>query len=517
MSARTQPISDARSQAAPRRLARRAAASCCALMLFALTAPAHGQPLLTHPPDSFRQTAYTWHSGSHRGPAPDAAQAELEEKAGDRRAAQLEDEPAPRAEALPLVRPSGSALVAEHVVTEPGAAWTQIHFDAYDLGRRSFIILTSMLDGDQQRLDAQTLPQWNDASGHFNGDSVRVQLYAAPGDAGVFARIGGLVVREHEAVFLPRSLCDGDDDRVLTTDPRVGRMAASPTGGRFCTAWLVSNGAVLTAGHCIDTESSGAGDGTLNIGAGAIVEFNVPLSTSTGVPVAADLDDQYPIDIGTADWSSEGVTGGNTIGNDWAVYELNPNANTGRRAHVVNGFFRMSRDTPSNGTSIRITGHGTDSTPSADRNRSLQTDVGSFTGEFNTTDGIRHTYRTDTTGGNSGSPVIWDSLGVTIGIHTNAGCGASGGANNGTSFENNALEDSIDDVPGFEAVHVDRFHPETSENGTVFLPYDLFAEGVAAVPAGRTLSVVEGAYGETLTITKSMIIEAPAGTVVIGN
>ena len=56
-----------------------------------------------------------------------------------------------------------------------------------------------------------------------------------------------------------------------------------------------------------------------------------------------------------------------------------------------------------------------------------------------------------------------------------------------------------------------------AENGTVLRPYDTIADGVSAVPAGGLLSVVEGSYPETLTITKAMVIRAPVGTVTIGN
>jgi len=472
-------------------------------------------------PNFFRHAAHVWNSGVHNGPGLAAPVENVQGELVEQRPVRLRqregldaENPALAGADRPLLRPADAALVAEHVVAEPGVAWTQIHFDDYDLGRRSFLILTSLLDGDQQRLDAKSLPKWNDASGYFHGDSVRVQLYAAPGDEGVFASVGGLIVREPNNGFVPFSLCDGDDDRVPTTDARVGRIAFSTTSaGRFCTAWLVSNGAVLTAGHCLD---GGSGDGVLDVGAGAVVEFNVPSSTSGGTPVPADLDDQYPIDLNSVDWSSEGVSGGNTIGDDWAVFELDANANTGLRAHVANGFFRMSRSTPSIDATIRISGYGDDSTPSAERHRTLQTDVGPYKGESSTTNGIRHTYRADTENSNSGSPVIWNTPGVTIGIHTNAGCGDSGGANQGTSFENDDLENQIDDLPAFGAVHVDAGHPE-GENGTVFFPYDQFVEGVNATSAGGVLSVVEGFYNETTLITKAMRIEAPVGSVVIGN
>ena len=59
------------------------------------------------------------------------------------------------------------------------------------------------------------------------------------------------------------------------------------------------------------------------------------------------------------------------------------------------------------------------------------------------------------------------------------------------------------------------------ENGTIFNPFDTFTESVTAVPAGGIVSMVAGTYsaaaGNAITVTKAMTIEAPVGTVVIGN
>ena len=78
------------------------------------------------------------------------------------------------------------------------------------------------------------------------------------------------------------SLCDGDDDRVASADPRVGRLFL---GG--CTVWLASNGSLLTAGHCADVDPDLNGpmlpDGCLDLA--GLVEFNFPASLSNGQPV----------------------------------------------------------------------------------------------------------------------------------------------------------------------------------------------------------------------------------------
>ena len=57
-------------------------------------------------------------------------------------------------------------------------------------------------------------------------------------------------------------------------------------------------------------------------------------------------------------------------------------------------------------------------------------------------------YTTDTTGGNSGSPVIFEDTGEAIGIHTHAGCNSGGGANNGTGINHPGLQDYLANPQG---------------------------------------------------------------------
>ena len=80
-----------------------------------------------------------------------------------------------------------------------------------------------------------------------------------------------------------------------------------------------------------------------------------------------------------------------------------------------------------NPDSIRITGYGTDT---GTANQTQQTHVGPNAGSSGTT--MR--YRTDTQGGNSGSPVIDELTGYAVGVHTHGGCTSSGGNNSGTSL-----------------------------------------------------------------------------------
>ena len=309
------------------------------------------------------------------------------------------------------------------------------------------------------------------------------------------------------------------DNRVASNDGRVGRLFF---GG--CTAWLISNGRLLTAGHCADFDPDQGGpllpDGVLDLS--GVVEFNVPPSLPNGTTVAADPDDQYPINTGSVTWRFDGE--GQGLGKDWAVFTVNENANTGLTPfQAQGGFFRTTNGNPAVSNTIRITGMGLDNTPPGStgnrnaQNFTNQTSTGGYVEENSSGSNIWHRYAVDTTGGNSGSPIIWNSNGFTIGIHTNAGCAANGtGANNGTSFEVNALENAIDNHPGSNTIYADKTRYGATENGTIYHPHDTFNEAVTTVPAGGKVSMVTGTYNDTGIYTKQMFVVAPVGSVLIG-
>ena len=428
---------------------------------------------------------------------------------------------------LHSVRPEATSteVVFEATIKSPGAVWMRLLFSAVDLGRASHISVHSILDGDFIVMDADAVRDYGNASCFFNGDAVQLQLHVAPGDTDVFVRVGRLHVGDDSPFY---SQCGAQDNRVATNDNRVGRILQ---GG--CTAWQITNGAFLTAGHCTDFDPDSTGpllpDGVLDLS--GVVEFNIPLSTSTGGVILAAADDQYPIDLTSVNWRFDGS--GQGLGKDWSVFGVNPNANTQLMPHEAYGLpLRIARDLPSTGTTFRITGNGIDVGAA---NRTQQTHTGPFNGE--TTGGaatdLSLTYQIDTMGANSGSPILWDegtssSSRLAMGIHTNGGCQTSSpfGNNSGTSFEVNALETAIRNFTGTNAVFCDRSHPLIVNgscpcDGTVMRPFATVIDGVNAVSTSGTVSIVAGNYlaseGNAFTTTKAQTWEAPSGTVVIGN
>jgi V8-like Glu-specific endopeptidase len=216
----------------------------------------------------------------------------------------------------------------------------------------------------------------------------------------------------------PESQCGTTDDRIASTDDRTARLL---TIG--CTAWLIADGRFVSAGHCVSSA-----------GLANTVEFNVPPSLPNGTIQHPGPEDQYTVDDSTRVFSDAG------IGNDWGVFETFPNSQTGLTALQAQGiFFNVVQDLGP--AIIRITGYGIDDGAA---NQTQQTSTGPNAGSSGTT--MR--YRTDTEGGNSGSPIIDEATGNAVGIHTNAGCTSGGGSNSGTSTFNTALWAEIGDAGG---------------------------------------------------------------------
>lgn len=298
-----------------------------------------------------------------------------------------------------------------HIVTIADAPWLKLNLQGTKLGPNSHLEITSLFDNATQILTAETLAQRNFQSAYFNGGTVEVKLYVDSRDKDVSFKVGEITVGEYVNTVQPLSICGTEDDRIASSEPKVGRM--DPAG---CTGWVIDGGQLLTAGHCLD----GTTMDTLS--------FNPPPSLSDGTVQFPGPEDQYAIDQSSFNF----VNGG--VGNDWGTFTVFDNAQTGIQPIDAQGSYSIKQDLdPAN---IRITGFGVDD---GTTNQTNQTDVGANESSSGTT--MRYT--ADTRGGNSGSPVIDDATGMAVGIHTHGGCFSSGGNNNGTSFFNTALWDVV--------------------------------------------------------------------------
>lgn len=337
---------------------------------------------------------------------------------------------APRARSVDGPRPIQVPIWSTEIEI-PDAAWVRLQFGEIELApatettRESYIRITSLYDAHEQYLDRRSLSEWSYTSAYFNGGRLRIEIMASPGDTSAANSVQITGATASEPTLFPRSICGPVDDRVLSSDPRAARMM--PIG---CTGWLFGDQphSFLSAGHC--------GPDT-----GDVMQFNVPLSTSSGTPQNPAPQDQYPID-----GSSVQLTNGG-IGNDWAFYGTFANSNTGLAPRDAMGdSYVLANAVPAaDGRPIRVTGYGSTTSPVPPSWYLVQkTHVGTFV----STPGTSLQYDPDTTGGNSGSAVYDDSTNTAIGVHTHAGCTSTGGANQGTSLDHPDLRDALANPQG---------------------------------------------------------------------
>ncbi|MBL9141384.1 MAG: hypothetical protein JNK53_05905, partial [Phycisphaerae bacterium] len=320
------------------------------------------------------------------------------------------------------------------VVRVPGRAWIRLKLEDASLGRTprggepTVVRVTSILDGAAQTLTANALTQWSNTSAYFNGDAVLIEVIADPNAAAsrlVLAHVtcgANLTPGEGGAA----NLCMGEDDRVQSNEPANGRIM--PLG---CTAWIFNdpNHTMLTAGHCQPEGEN-------------VVQFNVPLSDPNGVATNPPPEHQYAVDASSIQFTS------GFEGDDWCYFGCFANPNTGLTPfQAQEASYTLSSAPPLDepAQSLRVTGYGTVEGPVSPTLNLVQK---SLDGPMAGLTGTTLTYVIDTTGGNSGSPVVDVKSGNAIGIHTHGGCSAFGGANIGTAVQHPGLQYALSNPIG---------------------------------------------------------------------
>jgi V8-like Glu-specific endopeptidase len=351
----------------------------------------------------------------------------------------------------------GLGPIFSEVVQVPDATWLRLKFDQVLLGgdptrnTQSYLVITSLLDGKHQYLEMNHVEQWQYTSAYFNGDAVLVEIYAYPGTGPNRIKMIEVIAGEPGFPIEPRSICGSTDDRELSDDPRQGRL--QPGG---CTAWMFDdcNHCFMTAGHCS--------------GSNNVVEFNVPLSNSNGSLNHPGPEDQYSIDP-----ASVQSNGGQGQGDDWAYFGCFANSNTGLFPVEAQGgtYYETGMPVAPDDLNIRVTGYGTVTSPvSPTWNQVQKTHVGPYVDFTGTLLG----YQPDTSGGNSGSPVVIEEFGIAIGIHTHGGCN-SDGDNNGTGLNHTGLQAALANptgvcipMPGMRVSPADELHASGDPGGPFF-------------------------------------------------
>jgi V8-like Glu-specific endopeptidase len=287
------------------------------------------------------------------------------------------------------------AVVFTHNVHQPEAAWMRVFFSEADLPAGSRVRMTSLLDGEVQDLNASDLSMWENASAFFNGDTVRVELIAAPQAKGCRLQMQRIMAELAPPEGAPGQcgICSADDRVPSNVDwsCRIMPVGCSGTVYSRCSC-------VISAGHC-------------NV-ANMVLQFRVPNSTAacglTNPPVA----EQFPV---------TGVQANNGgVGNDWMVMASGTN-NLGEQAFQRYGQRRrVSVAVPSTG-SFFINGYGIDQTCILTQTQQLS--AGNVTSV--TANTLLH--GADIRGGNSGSGGLRDNIAIGVITHCVSGPSACTG------------------------------------------------------------------------------------------
>jgi V8-like Glu-specific endopeptidase len=315
----------------------------------------------------------------------------------------------------PLVnRSAGETVSYTEVVNGGDVPWIRLGFGHVQLAQGSRLQIESLEDGAKQTLDARALAQWQNTSAYFNGNAVRISVITAAGSRNS-VEVDRLIVGE--APISTESQCGATDDRVPSAEPARARLL-----NIGCTASIYNEqSCMITAGHCLSTPSF------VNV-----VEFNVPKSRSNGALRHPGPEDQY-----TPTNHRQFVDGG--IGNDWGLFEVNPNTETGLLPFEAQGeHLTLRTSLPPVNTRLRVVGYGVDF-DQLPRTQTQQTNAGPLIAINGT--GIE--YRIDTEGGNSGSAVTVASDDSVVGIHTHSGCETPGQGNNGTAITLPSLQTAL--------------------------------------------------------------------------
>ena len=284
--------------------------------------------------------------------------------------------------------------------------WIQIHFINTTLNSGSFIEIYNPTDENIFTITGNRLIEGEYTTMHFNGHTVDVRLYIAPGDPGSTINIDYLIVSD-PFVYSDDPVCL-TDNRVAYVHNAIGRIHTPESIG---TAWIASNGLIITAGHLFDNPSNRKG----------WIYFNVPNSTSEG-------GSQYPSAEKAYEFINIITYGGNSPESDYATLQVLPNTETGL----------YPADNSAQGTSINLTneyltnipvkvaGYGEAAGP---LNFTLQSSSGTYLRNNNPLEYTCFVIR-----GVSGGPVL-KMDGKAMGVHSWLYCLTNREANVGTGFK----------------------------------------------------------------------------------
>ncbi|RAO32575.1 hypothetical protein ONO23_02993 [Micromonospora noduli] len=321
--------------------------------------------------------------------------------------------------------PNGGTQIIQH----PGATYVKVHFSSLRLAQGDYVTVSSRDGKESYRYDrhlnrATGSDYTTDGQPGFwamsvEGDTAVVTLHSSRpsrGNAATIDRFWRGYDRTEIAAhnFSTQSVCSTDARRDVVcyqnshpTEYARGRAVARLliSGGGLCTTWRVGNtNRMLTNKHCFSTQSAVSG---------SEMQFNYQCATCGGANPGAGTK--------VSGATLYRVSSGGSSQLDYTLYSVNNFA-------TIQGFgtLYLATTATSNGTRIYVPGHGDGSA----KRLSIYEDT-----QNGATCAVRNanyntwniSYSCDTSGGNSGSPVLNASHRV-VALHHLGGCPSNQGA-----------------------------------------------------------------------------------------
>jgi hypothetical protein len=440
-------------------------------------------------------------------------------------------------------------------VAYPGTSSIRLYFEEVQLGSNSYLLLEGN-DGSQQKLDAEALKNWRNSSAYFNGGTVKVSVYQAPGDSVTF-KIEDLRVDESQtSLAAKRTTQSGKTTTQATSSARIGEfnqeeMPYAAAVGRFTngsnsfgTGWIAPNGAIVTSKTIMYNIAEGYD----------IIEFNVPLSNNDGSVNHPSPEDQYPIIAARPTYEYIGASAlfnfENSIGYeatnepglgiseyraDWAIVE--PLPSTGLRpgerqqqyfrvatnpgAFTIEAIETLEADIlhygsylediafPENSRTLRV------STTKLLSPKEYIEDPWSYPHDLDSESMIIYQDQSDIPFSSSmGAPITYHESNVAIGVHHTFYHYAPAGA---IGFKDSYLRNELNDFFTSNVVYVDVDGLYLDNpTGEVHKPYIQIADGIGQAADDAIVYIAKGSYNESVTINTPMTLKAPVGVVKIG-
>ena len=304
------------------------------------------------------------------------------------------------------------------------------------------------------------------------------------------------------------------DPRVPIIDPRIARLYI-PKGviASYCSASIASNGALISAGHC-------------NVNQNTTVDFNVPLSSSSGSPKNPDQKFKYSVAKIKQQYEQ--------CEYDWAVFSVKPNSTNQLPAENQKGYFYISNIPLEENALISVSGYGSQSTPPCANGAGCQNIYNLFlkqsSGVVSSTKNSSVYFYAYATKATSGGPIISDSIvyGVLSRYTNQKKCAATFSA--GETGEPR-FADALHTFPVWAydkknidsdaIIYVNQVSMSQNQTGNYFDPYLNILSGINAANQnnlGNSLLVVEqgnynAKFGSSLSLENDITIAMLVGDV----